>query len=150
MFSMPRSESSLHKELRPRLDELNRRSADLDDARSRVQLDRDPHTVSFTEVREHASHLKKLLARADPDSRRLTIRSLIERIELSETTATVTYHLSENRTANRDERSAVLPTVPSGGAGGTRTPDPLNAIEVLSQLSYSPGPQEIVSRRCPR
>ena len=25
-----------------------------------------------------------------------------------------------------------------GGAGGTRTPDPLNAIEVLSQLSYSP------------
>ena len=26
----------------------------------------------------------------------------------------------------------------AGGAGGTRTPDPLNAIEVLSQLSYSP------------
>ena len=26
----------------------------------------------------------------------------------------------------------------NGGAGGTRTPDPLNAIEVLSQLSYSP------------
>ena len=25
-----------------------------------------------------------------------------------------------------------------GGAEGTRTPDPLNAIEVLSQLSYSP------------
>ena len=26
----------------------------------------------------------------------------------------------------------------AGGAGGTRTPDPLNAIEVLSLLSYSP------------
>ena len=26
----------------------------------------------------------------------------------------------------------------SGGAEGIRTPDPLNAIEVLSQLSYSP------------
>ena len=25
-----------------------------------------------------------------------------------------------------------------GGAEGTRTPDPLNAIQVLSQLSYSP------------
>ena len=25
-----------------------------------------------------------------------------------------------------------------GGAEGIRTPDPLNAIEVLSQLSYSP------------
>ena len=26
----------------------------------------------------------------------------------------------------------------NGGAEGIRTPDPLNAIEVLSQLSYSP------------
>ena len=32
----------------------------------------------------------------------------------------------------------VLASVRHGGAGGTRTPDPLNAIEVLSQLSYSP------------
>ena len=32
----------------------------------------------------------------------------------------------------------VLAAVRVGGAGGTRTPDPLNAIEVLSQLSYSP------------
>ncbi len=26
----------------------------------------------------------------------------------------------------------------SGGAGGTRTPDPLHAMQVLSQLSYNP------------
>ena len=32
----------------------------------------------------------------------------------------------------------VLFTVRNGGAEGIRTPDPLNAIEVLSQLSYSP------------
>ena len=32
----------------------------------------------------------------------------------------------------------VLSTVRNGGAEGIRTPDPLNAIEVLSQLSYSP------------
>ena len=25
-----------------------------------------------------------------------------------------------------------------GGAGGTRTPDPLHAMQVLSQLSYNP------------
>ncbi len=114
-------------ELRPRLDELNRRLAELDAARARIQLERDPHTVSYTEVRERASHLKELLARADPDSRKLAIRSLIERIEVSEGSATVTYHLPENRTANRDERSAVLPIVPSGGAGGTRTDNPLLA-----------------------
>lgn len=27
-----------------------------------------------------------------------------------------------------------------GGARGTRTPDPLHAMQVLSQLSYGPGP----------
>ena len=32
----------------------------------------------------------------------------------------------------------ILPTAKNGGAEGIRTPDPLNAIEVLSQLSYSP------------
>ena len=32
----------------------------------------------------------------------------------------------------------VLSTVKSGGAGGTRTPYLLNAIEALSRLSYSP------------
>jgi hypothetical protein len=26
----------------------------------------------------------------------------------------------------------------NGGAGGTRTPDPLHAMQVLSQLSYNP------------
>ena len=33
----------------------------------------------------------------------------------------------------------------NGGAGGTRTPDPLLAKQVLSQLSYSPVPRP----RCP-
>ena len=31
----------------------------------------------------------------------------------------------------------------AGGDGGTRTLDPLNAIEVLSQLSYIPTPLNI-------
>jgi hypothetical protein len=33
-----------------------------------------------------------------------------------------------------------------GGAEGTRTPDPLIANEVLSQLSYSPVPRRARSR----
>ena len=37
----------------------------------------------------------------------------------------------------------VLDSIKSGGAGGTRTPDPLLAKQVLSHLSYSPVP-------CPR
>ena len=34
--------------------------------------------------------------------------------------------------------AGVLEIDQAGGAEGSRTPDPLNAIEVLSQLSYSP------------
>ena len=34
--------------------------------------------------------------------------------------------------------AGVFDSVLFGGAGGTRTPDPLLAREVLSQLSYSP------------
>ena len=41
---------------------------------------------------------------------------------------------------HRDEGdSAVPPWLPVSGAEGIRTPYLLNAIEALSQLSYSPG-----------
>ena len=40
--------------------------------------------------------------------------------------------------ANERKKDLVLPTVKLGGAEETRTPDPLRAKEVLSQLSYSP------------
>ena len=36
------------------------------------------------------------------------------------------------------DKDGVLPTVPYGGAEGTRTPDLLGANEALSLLSYSP------------
>ena len=39
---------------------------------------------------------------------------------------------------NVTEKVEVLPIVNFGGAGGTRTPYLFNAIEALSQLSYSP------------
>ena len=35
--------------------------------------------------------------------------------------------------------AATLAHVVGGGARGTRTPDPLHAMQVLSQLSYGPG-----------
>ena len=39
---------------------------------------------------------------------------------------------------NATEKVEVLPIVNFGGAGGTRTPYLFNAIEALSQMSYSP------------
>jgi hypothetical protein len=39
---------------------------------------------------------------------------------------------------NQVEEKWVLSIVTDGGAGGTRTPYLFNAIEALSQLSYSP------------
>src|SRR3990172_3689221 len=43
------------------------------------------------------------------------------------------------------ERRIVLGIVPSGGAEGIRTPDLRDANAALSQLSYSPVPNEIIS-----
>ncbi len=58
-------------------------------------------------------------------------------IEIKGRQAIIHYNLpvppGEKRT-----QEIVLPTIPYGGAGGTRTPDPLRAKQVLSQLSYSP------------
>ena len=49
----------------------------------------------------------------------------------------------DSRLSGKDAKELALhgmvrSTVHDGGAEGIRTPDPLNAIEVLSQLSYSP------------
>ena len=41
-------------------------------------------------------------------------------------------------TIARRVAESALPTVQNGGAGGTRTPYLFNAIEALSQMSYSP------------
>ena len=46
--------------------------------------------------------------------------------------------LSSLYTASLNLKVKVLDFVKSGGAEGIRTPDPLLAKQVLSQLSYSP------------
>ena len=47
-------------------------------------------------------------------------------------------HYSRRPRPPSQSSKMVLVSVHCGGAEGIRTPDPLNAIEVLSQLSYSP------------
>src|SRR3979411_950859 len=53
----------------------------------------------------------------------------------------VLYQLSYSRTSSRRAPTHALCCRPSGGEGN-RTPDLLNAIQALSQLSYTPGPRE--------
>jgi hypothetical protein len=59
----------------------------------------------------------------------------------------VLYQLSYSR-----EQTAVLASPPSHGGEGNRTPDLLNAIQALSQLSYTPGIswRSICTRQEPR
>ena len=52
--------------------------------------------------------------------------------------ALIRYSMPIPLTGMLEEREAVLPFVQTGGAEGNRTLDLLNAIEALSQLSYSP------------
>ena len=88
-------------------------------------------------VRRHVDDLEALLQDANRQLRKTALRSFIERIKVDENTVTIEYHLPQSESAEA-EGPVVLPIMPCGGDGGTRTPDPLNAIEVLSQLSYIP------------
>ena len=52
--------------------------------------------------------------------------------------ASIRFRLPLSQGKLRIRRQPVLDIEPNGGAEGARTPDLLNAIEALSQLSYSP------------
>ena len=79
-----------------------------------------------------------LLATGDNQTCETVFRSFVERIEIADSEVTVSYRSPENKNAAPDEETAVLSLVPFGGAGGIRTLYLFNAIEALSQLSYSP------------
>ncbi len=74
------------------------------------------------------------------------IRSFVKEIVVRPGRATISYTMpipGDGASGLRDAsdialRSPVINTVPACGAGGTRTPYLFNAIEALSQMSYSP------------
>ena len=128
-------------DLAPRIRELRSRQDDL--SRTRVQLEADiaaqsADEVDLATVKAYANDLKSLLEEAGFAERKGFLRSFIERIEVDGDQVTIRYRLPLPGKGNPREDVRVLPIDTPGGAGGIRTPDLLNAIEALSQLSYSP------------
>ena len=111
-------------------------------------------------IAAYAQDMSRFLKKSGLTERRTFIESFVKEIVVTPDNALMRYTVPMPEDSLAPGMSAedmalngsVLSTVPVGGAGGTRTPDPLNAIEVLSQLSYSPTVSMSISkagRQCP-
>ena len=128
-------------DLAPRIRELKSRQDEL--SKTRVQIEAEMvvqgvEQVDVAMVKRYAQDLRSLLEEADFTERKTFLRSFIKRIVVNKKQVTVHYNLPLPRDGQSKERTEVLPIDTFGGAEGIRTPYLLNAIEALSQLSYSP------------
>ena len=97
-------------------------------------------------ITAYAQDMRNFLLKSDLTESRAFIKSFVKEIEVAPGRAVIRYSIpmpEDSRIPGRDTEevaltSPVLSTVHCGGAGGTRTPYLFNAIEALSQLSYSP------------
>ena len=97
-------------------------------------------------ITAYAEDMSEFLNESELAERRAFIETFVKEIEVRPGNAVVRYtipmpedsRIPGGATEKVALDDAVLPTVKNGGAGGTRTPYLFNAIEALSQLSYSP------------
>ena len=97
-------------------------------------------------ITAYAQDMSEFLNESELTERRAFIESFVKEIVVMPGNALMRYtvpmpddSLIPGRVAEQVALNGlVLSTVQNGGAGGTRTPYLLNAIEALSQLSYSP------------
>ena len=81
------------------------------------------------------AYFQGLLESGSLEERKATIRGFIKEVVRKDGAATVRHTLPE---PSNHEKEKVLNSELFGGAGGIRTLCLFNAIEALSQLSYSP------------
>ena len=133
-------------DLAGRIKELKSRQDELNAIRVQIEADmvvRSVKLVDLEMVKTYAQDLKVLLQEADFIERKSFLRSFIKRIEVNEQQVVVHYNLPLPQGRKMKDEVEVLPFVTLGGAGGIRTPYLLNAIQTLSQLSYSPMHQSL-------
>ncbi len=128
-------------DLAPRIKEMKARQDDLN--KSRIQLEAEliaqgVEQVDLDTVKCYAQDLRNLIEEAELVERKTFLRSFIKRIVIDKDKVTLLYKLPMPKKETLKEETAVLSIVTPGGAEGIRTPYLLNAIEALSQLSYSP------------
>ena len=130
------------RELRDRRDKLEQAA---DEARAvlaerRELLDRAETIAAF------AADMSEFLRTSQLTETRAFIRSFVKEIQIRPGKATIIYTIpmpedspiGDSDTAELALTDGVRSTIRGSGAEGSRTPDLFNAIEALSQLSYSP------------
>ncbi len=86
-----------------------------------------------------ADDLRAALAGETPAEQKRFVRSFVQEITVKGGEATIRYTIPlPPKGSSCGDEGGVLSIVKFGGAEGTRTPYLFNAIEALSQLSYSP------------
>ncbi len=134
------------KEHRERKERLEDAAAD---ARA-ILSERRAHLDDVKTISAYAKDMRDFLNESELTERRAFIESFVKEIIVMPGDALMRYtvpmpddSLIPGRATEKVAlNSSVLSTVHDGGAGGTRTPYLFNAIEALSQLSYSPTPAQ--------
>ena len=128
-------------DLASRIKELRTRQDELHKARLQLEAEMAAHGATHVDadtVKAYANDLKSLLGEADITESKSFLRSFIKRIEINRSEAVIQYNLPVPPYWSEKQSVGVLPIDNFGGAGGARTPYLLNAIQALSQMSYSP------------
>ena len=128
-------------DLSPRIKELKAKQDGL--LKTRVQTEADMvlegvQHVNADIVKAYAQDLRILLEEADFVQSKAFLRSFVKKIIVSGNKVKIQYHIPMPPDGKRTQEVGVLPIDTFGGAEGTRTPYLFNAIESLSQMSYSP------------
>ena len=128
-------------DLSPRIKEMKAKQDSL--MKTRVQTEADivlegVQHVNVETVKAYAQDLRSLLEEGDFTQSKTFLRSFVKKIIVNGDTVKIQYHLPMPPDGKRTQNVDVLPTDTLGGAEGTRTPYLFNAIESLSQMSYSP------------
>ena len=128
-------------DLSPRIKELRTRQNEL--AKARVVTEAELITggkgsVNEQLVKAHAQDIRSVLEEANVTESKAFLRTFVKRIEIENGKVKVNFNLPVPPDMNVRNLPSVLPIDTPGGAEGIRTPYLLNAIQSLSQLSYSP------------
>ena len=135
--------------LSPRIFSLRHREEQLEAAREDAagQLEQRRVELPTTEeIKEYVADFREFLQEETFPERKALIRNFVEGIEVVGDEATLTYTIPMPNDGVTSESASVLDFVKSGGAEGTRTPCLFNAIEALSQMSYSPTRFAVIRR----
>ncbi len=123
-------------DLAPRIRELRGDQKDLvASIRDSKSPDRKTNVPSVDDITHALENFGDVMSTGSQGEQKEFVRGLVTQVVKSDDRALIRYRLPDGKSARQRD---VLDIVPHGGAGGIRTLYLFNAIEALSQVSYSP------------